>query len=240
MATFVLVHGAFGGAWNWEKVVPLLEAVGHRTDAIDLPGHGDNPAPVSEMTLANNARWIADRVEAAAEPVVLVGHSMGGMSITQAAELVPDRVAKLVYVAAFLPGDGMTLIQLAEMEPNVDGVQPNVIVDEAGGTLVLAEHARREVLFAQCSEADADLASSRMVAESLAPAVTPVQITDARAGGVPRVYIECTRDRAIGIEKQRVMHENRPCEQVFALDTDHSPFISTPRELADCLLAVAR
>ena len=239
MATFVLVHGAFGGAWNWEQVTPLLEAEGHRVDALDLPGHGDNPAPVSEMTLANNARWIADRVEAATEPVILVGHSMGGMGITQAAELVPDRIAKLVYLAAFLPGDGQTLVQLSEMEPQVDEVQANIVIDEANGTCVINPEARRAVLFAQCTEADAALAISRMVPESLAPVLAPVQITEARAGSIPRVYIECTLDRAIGIEKQRLMQELRPCEQIYTLETDHSPFVSTPRELAGHLLAVA-
>ena len=106
MATFVLVHGAWHGGWCWREIVPLLESAGHRVDALDLPGHGDNPAPVSEMTLDANARLVADRVEVVGEPVVLVGHSMGGVSITQAAELVPERIATLVYVTAFLPGDG--------------------------------------------------------------------------------------------------------------------------------------
>jgi pimeloyl-ACP methyl ester carboxylesterase len=239
VATFVLVHGAFGGAWNWDNIVPLLEAEGHTVDPVDLPGHGGNPAPVAEMTLANNSRWIADRVEAASEPVVLVGHSMGGMGITQAAELVPDRVATLVYVAAFLPGDGMTLVQLAEMEPNVDGVQPNIVLDQEHGTCTIAADAVRDVLFAECRDEVGTLAAARLVPESLAVMVTPVQLSAGRAGSVPRVYIECTLDRAIGIEKQRAMHAAIPCAQVFTLATDHAPFLSTPRELADCLLAVA-
>jgi pimeloyl-ACP methyl ester carboxylesterase len=239
MATFVLVHGAFAGGWCWEKLVPLLEAEGHTVDALDLPGHGNDPAPISEMTLENNARRVADRVGAASEPVVLVGHSMGGMSITQAAELVPDRIAKLVYLAAFLPGNGMTLPQLAAMEPDVDGVQANIVVDEEQGTCVIAAHALREVVFGECSDEAFTFAADHFEPEALGAVGAPVQITDARAGSVPRIYIECTRDRAIGIEKQRVMHALRPCEQVFTLDTDHSPFLSTPRELADCLLAIA-
>ena len=239
MATFVLVHGAFAGGWCWEQLVPLLEAEGHTVDALDLPGHGNDPAPISEMTLENNARWVADRVEAAAEPVVLVGHSMGGMSITQAAELVPDRIAKLVYVAAFLPADGMTLPQLAAMEPNVDGVQANIVLDEEHGTCTIAAHALREVVFGECSDEAFAFASARWEPEALGAVGAPVQLTDARAGSVPRIYIECTLDGAIGIEKQRVMQALRPCEQVFTLETDHSPFLSTPRELADCLLTIA-
>ena len=66
-----------------------------------------------------------------------------------------------------------------------------------------------------------------------------MRITDERAGAVARVYIECERDRAISIAKQRQMWADRPCAQVFTLDADHSPFLSRPRELAEHLLAVA-
>jgi pimeloyl-ACP methyl ester carboxylesterase len=238
MATFVLVHGAWGGGWVWGKVAPLLEAAGHRVDALDLPGHGDNPAPVSEMTLDANARRIADRVEAADEPVVLVGHSMGGMSVTQAAELVPERIATLVYVTAFLPGDGQSLIQLAEGDP-ATLVGPNLVIDEAAGTCRINEDAVREAAFGECSEEDARLAIAQLVPESLAAIAAPVRITEERAGAVPRVYIECLRDRAIGIAKQRQMWAARPCAQVFTLDTDHSPLLSRPEETAEHLLSVA-
>ena len=164
---------------------------------------------------------------------------MGGMSITQAAELVPERVAKLVYLAAFLPSDGETLVQLSEMEPQVDEVQANIVLDEDNGTCVIDPEARREVLFAQCTEADAALASSRMVPESLARRRgAGADHGSARGQHPPRVHRVHPRPR-IGIEKQRLMHELRPCEQIFTLETDHSPFVSRPRELAGHLLAVA-
>ncbi|HEX7525719.1 MAG TPA: alpha/beta fold hydrolase [Gaiellaceae bacterium] len=231
MATFVLVHGAWHGGWCWRKIVPLLESAGHRVDALDLPGHGDNPAPVSEMTLDANARLVADRVEAAGEPVVLVGHSMGGISITQAAELVPERIATLVYVTAFLPGDGQSLVQLADGDPSAL-VQPNLVVDEAAGSCVIDEQARQAVFFGECSEEDASWAVAQLVPESLAAVAAPVRITEECVGAVARVYIECERDRAISIAKQRQMWADRPCAQVFTLDADHSPFLSRPRELA--------
>ena len=96
MATYVLVHGAWHGAWAWDEVTPLLEAEGHTVDALDLPGHGDDRSPVSEMTLEGNVNRILERIDAAGEPVVLLGHSMGGMSVTQAAEHVPERISRLV------------------------------------------------------------------------------------------------------------------------------------------------
>lgn len=238
MAMFVLVHGAWGGGWVWGRVAPLLESAGHRVDALDLPGHGDSPAPVSEMTLDAYARRVADQVEAAGEPVVLVGHSMGGMSVTQAAELVPERIATLVYLTAFLPGDGQSLVQLAEGDP-ATLVGPNLVIDEAAGSCLMNDDAVWEACFGECSEEDARWAAAQLVPESLAVMTAPVRITEERGGAVPRVYIECLRDRAIGIAKQRQMWADRPCSQVITLDTDHSPLMSRPEELAEHLLGLA-
>ena len=236
MAAYVLVHGSWHGGWCWERLVPLLEAGGHRVDAIDLPGHGDDTTPISGMTLESYAERVAERVEAAGEPVILVGHSMGGMAITQAAERVPDRIAKLVYLSALLPGDGQSLVAL--WSP-VELVAQNQIVDESEGWGLIDEAVTREAFYAECSEADVQAATSRYVKESLAVVVTPVAITDARAGRVPRVYIECLRDKTITIANQRLMHEARPCERVLTIDTDHCPFYSRPEELATHLLALA-
>ncbi len=238
MARFVLVHGAWHGGWCWQKVVPLLEAEGHTVDAVDLPGHGDNPAPIGEMTLATYARCVADHVEAVGGPVVLVAHSMGGVSATQAAELACERLETLVYVAAFLPNDGQSLFQLADGDPGTL-VLPNLIVDEAAGTCTVAEQALRDAFYGECGAEDAAQAAARLVPESLEATGAPVQVTDARAGSIRRVYVECVRDRAISIARQREMVAARPCEQVLTLDTDHSPFLSRPQELAAQLLSIA-
>jgi pimeloyl-ACP methyl ester carboxylesterase len=238
MASFVLVHGAWGGSWAWDKVTPLLEEAGHDVDAVDLPGRGSNPAAPAEMTLDAYARHVADRVEAAGEPVVLVGHSMGGMSITQAAELVPDRIATLVYVTAFLPNDGQTLPQLAAGNPN-ELVQTNLVVDEVAGLSTVREGVQREALYGECSDEDVALLTSRRVPESLAAMVAPVHLTAARADSVPRVYVECTLDQAITIDQQRRMWAARPCQQVFTMESDHAPMICAPQELVGHLLAVA-
>jgi pimeloyl-ACP methyl ester carboxylesterase len=238
MASYVLVHGAWHGGWCWHKLTPLLEAAGHRVDALDLPGHGDDRTPVSGMTLEANAARICGRVEEAGEPVVLVGHSMGGTSITQAAELVPDRIALLVYLCAFLPRDGQSLPELAEGDP-ATLVLPNLVIDESGGTATVAEHALRDAFYGACSDEDVDFARTRLVPESLAAIAAPVAITAERCGAVPHAYVECLRDRAIGIDRQREMHAAVGCERVLALDTDHSPFFSAPRELADHLLLLA-
>ena len=238
MASFVLVHGAWNGSWAWERVTPLLEAAGHRVDAVDLPGRGSNPASPAEMTMDAYARHVADRVEAAGDQVVLVGTSMGGMVITGAAELVPDRIETLVYLTAFLPNDGQTLAQLAEGNPD-ELVRTNIVVDESTGLCTVREEVRRDAFYGECTEEDAARASSRRVPESLAAIGAAVHVTEERAGSVPRVYIECTRDRALTIAQQRRMWAARPCAQVLTLESDHSPFLCVPNELAGHLLAIA-
>jgi pimeloyl-ACP methyl ester carboxylesterase len=237
MAAFVLVHGSWHNARCWDRVVPLLEAEGHRVDAVDLPGHGAHAAPVSGMTLEANARHVADRVEAAGEPVVLVGHSMGGMSITQAAELVPERIAALVYVCAFLPADGQSLPQLAHDIPD-DLVQPNILADPDTGLCTVREEVRVPAFYGLCSPEDAAAAAAAQEPEALAVVGAPVSISEERNGSVRRVYVECLQDRAMPIAKQREMQAARPCDAVFRIDTDHSPFLSAPDELARALLAI--
>lgn len=238
MANYVLVHGAWHGAWCWENIVPRLEAAGHGVRAVDLPGHGDDHSPVSEMTLENNARTIADAVSAFGDEVVLVAHSMGGMSATQAAELVPDRLARLVYVTAFVPGDGHSLPDLAADDPGTL-VLPNLIPDEATGTCTVAADALAPAFYGKCGEEDTARAIARLVPESLAAVGAPVSITDERNGSVPRVYIECTGDQAISITRQREMHAARPCDPILTLEADHSPFYSAVDELAEMLLGLA-
>ena len=99
MARLVLVHGAYGGAWCWSRVVGPLEAAGHTVETLDLPGAGDDLTPVEGVTLEACAARVGDVLAHSNEPALLVGHSMGGVVITQAASNHPDRIASLAYVA---------------------------------------------------------------------------------------------------------------------------------------------
>src|SRR6201990_523636 len=109
MARIVLVHGAFGGAWSWEPVIPGLEEAGHTVQAIDLPGSGEDHTPVAGVTLDGYTERVWQAL-ASGPPAVLVGHSMGGVVVTQAAARTPEQVERLVYVAAFAPADGQSLL----------------------------------------------------------------------------------------------------------------------------------
>jgi pimeloyl-ACP methyl ester carboxylesterase len=113
MGTFVLIHGAFHGGWCWYKVVPLLEKQGHTVLALDLPGHGRDKTPVAAVTLQLYVDSVCKLLDAQREPVILVGHSMGGGIITQVAEERPERIKCLVYLAGALPRNGQSMFDLS-------------------------------------------------------------------------------------------------------------------------------
>jgi pimeloyl-ACP methyl ester carboxylesterase len=237
-STFVLVHGGWAGGWYWEKVVPLLEGAGHRVVAPDLPAHGDDGTPLSEVSLGSYVQRVLEAVDAAREPVVLVGHSSGGAVVAQASELRPDGVVRAVYLCAYLPADGQSVLDLGSTDR--DGlIVPNLVVADDGRTATVRGDVIREALFADCSEEDYCRAVARFVPEVLAPAATPVTLTFGGFGRVPRTYIECRHDRAISPDLQRWMYTRTPCEEVLTLDTGHSPMYAAPAALAACLGQVA-
>lgn len=233
MSTFVLVHGAWHG--GWEKVAPLLEEAGHEV-VVDLPGHGDNHVPVPEVTLAAYAERGCSVLDEQSEPVVLVGHSMGGLAISEAAERRPEKISLLVYLTAFLLPNGKTLLETAQTDEEAI-VLPNADVDEEKGIVTIREGQARDVFYGDCTE---EKAKTRLMPQPLAPFVTPVSVSEENFGQVRCIYVECLQDRAIGPATQKKMYTQTPCEQVVSMETSHSPMLSAPEELAGHLDALVR
>jgi pimeloyl-ACP methyl ester carboxylesterase len=189
--------------------------------------------------LQGYADWISGVLDAQSEPVVLVGHSSGGVVISQAAEQRPDKVKLLVYLAAFLLRDGETLFSVAENETG-SLILPNLVMSEDGASATIREDVIKEALFHDCSDEDAERAKSRFAPQALAPFVTPLALTEENFGRVPRVYIETLQDRAVSPSFQKEMYERLPCQKVVSMDTSHSPFFSAPEDLAGHLEFLAR
>ncbi|MZQ81166.1 alpha/beta fold hydrolase [Paenibacillus sp. 5J-6] len=230
MSTYLLIHGAWHGAWCWEKIVPLLESAGHRVITIDLPGHGKDQTPISKVSLAVYTDRVVAAIDELDEEVILVGHSMGGIVVSQAAEYRPNRIKSLVYLTAFLLQNGQNMLVIP---PN-----PNMLVSKDGRTINVAADKARQIFYNSCSDEDATGAVSRLQEQATSPFVTPLSLTQNNFGQVPRYYIEGLRDNAIPIDMQRQMQAASPCKEVFTLDTDHSPFYSTPDQLCNILLNI--
>lgn len=231
MSIYILIHGSWHGGWCWNKVVPLLQEKGHVVIAPDLPGHGNDKTPVPKMTLKAYSDRVCEILDGQSKQVILVGHSMGGVVVTQTAESRPDKIEKLVYLAGFLPRNGQSLLELAKTDTE-SLVLPNLIIDEANGLHWIREEAVKDVLYHDCSNEDLARAKSLMVKEPLAPVNTPVSTTQGNFGRVHRVYVECLRDRTISPSLQREMYTAVPCRKVISMETSHSPFFSAPEKLA--------
>lgn len=238
MSTFVLVHGAWHGSWCWEKVVPLLRRAGHRVEAPDLPGHGQDKTPIREITLAAYSKRVCELIDSQKEPVILVGHSMGGVVITQVTEERSEKIKTLVYLTAFLPQNGESLLQIARK--NVDSLlTPNLIANEEQGYFTFKEGAPiREIFYGDCSDEDVARAKLLLVPQAIAPMATPVRITAEHFDRVPRVYIKCLRDRTISPNIQEMMYTAARCQTIFTMETSHSPFFSSPQELVSYLTSL--
>jgi pimeloyl-ACP methyl ester carboxylesterase len=232
--TFVLIHGGWHGAWCWHKVMPLLQAHGLRVVAPDLPAMGDDSTDPATVTLAGWSSFVADLVEQQPGRVVLVGHSRAGAIISQVAEALPERIERLLYLAAYLLPNGRSVA--AEARNDADSLIPSNMIPAASGiTCTLRPEIVTEAFYGQCSAADRSFALARLSPEPLKPLAAGVKVSAARFGTVSRAYIETTQDRTISPAAQRRMRAALPCEPVFTLDSDHSPFLSRPAELARML-----
>jgi pimeloyl-ACP methyl ester carboxylesterase len=235
MTTYVLVHGAWHGGWCWHRIVAQLQRAGHRAIAPDLKSLGRDRTSPGEITLATWTDQIAALVQSLPEPVVLVGHSRAGIILSEVAERIPDRMRALVYVTAFLLENGRSLQDaVGEMPDSLVGGAMEMAEDHL--SVSVREDAVHDGFYGQCSDADVILAKSLLVPEPLAPLATPLRISAARFGSVPRIYIECSEDRAITHAGQRRMQAALPCRTRITLASDHSPFFSHAEELTAALL----
>jgi pimeloyl-ACP methyl ester carboxylesterase len=156
--TYVLTHGAWHGAWCWYKVVPLLESQGHKVIAFDLPSHGIDHTPLAQASLQSYTRRLCQILDEQPDQVVLVGHSMGGATISQAAEERSSAIKTLVYLTAFLPLNGQTVLGDMDEEAQQATVAHYFTLDETQGTMqVNLEHVK-ELFYHDCEEADIALA----------------------------------------------------------------------------------
>jgi pimeloyl-ACP methyl ester carboxylesterase len=239
MARFVLVHGAFGGAWCWEPLVEPLESLGHTVETFDLPGGGDDRTPVGEVTLESCAERVCDVLGRRRKPAVLVGYSMGGAVITQAAATCPDHVESMIFVCAFMPANGQSLLDLTRLpEGEGDMIQANLVIEGDPPVAVLSESATAEAVYNRCTEQQRAWAVARRRPQPVAPFATPVRIDESVLASIPRSYVFTRYDNSIPPALQRRMLREHPCANIVELDADHAPFLSAKNELVAALVAL--
>jgi pimeloyl-ACP methyl ester carboxylesterase len=234
MATFILIHGSWHGAWCWERLIPALRSRGHYAIALDLPGMGADTTPLANATLQSWTNFVVHHLREAGEPVMLVGHSRGGVVISEAAEMAPECIQGLVYLTAVLLPSGASVVQLMEQLPaqSLAAIQ----FAEDGTHSVLDRDRAAALLYNTTPPEWVRLALGKLGPDPMQPNPAPLHLTSGRYGSVPRSFIECLQDRTLSIDLQRRMVQAMPCKRVLTLDTDHSPFLSAPERLAESLI----
>jgi len=231
MTTFALVHGAWHGAWCWERLQEELEDLGHDTVAMDLP------CDDWEAGLSENAEVVVNALaDAGGDDVVLVGHSLGGITIPVVAARRPVR--RMVFLCALLPRPGQTM-------DDVLGSAEDVLSPEfASFTQIVHEDNSvswdpRSAVEAFYHDCDPDI--GRWAASKLRHQVWKTTQEASPLSSwpdVPSTYIVCSEDRTVNPDWSRRAAKEWIGADVIELPGGHSPFLSRPHELAEILVAL--
>lgn len=230
MTTFVLVHGAWHGAWSWQLLTPELERRGHRTIAVDLPC--DDP----RATFEDYADVVCSEVPSAVDDAVLVGHSLGGHVVARAA--AQRRFARVVYLCGLVPEPGRSMVdQSRDRDGMLDpaylaGLGP---ADADGRSAWVDEQVAREIIYADCTDDVVRWAFAQLRPQANAPYTVPCPPIDFRA--TPSTYVLATADRMVGTDWSRRAAE-RLAAEVIEIPGGHSPSLARPAELAGVLASV--
>ncbi|MBD0670738.1 alpha/beta fold hydrolase [Streptomyces sp. CBMA156] len=221
---FLLVHGAWHGAWCWDAVRAALDADGWRSHAVDLPSSAPaRPDGTGPAGLPEDAAVIRDHLRRIDGPVVVVAHSYGGAPVTEAIAGAAN-VVRAVYLAAFQLDAGESLFSfLGKPAPE----------DESGHTPPGKD--ARQLHFPDVPDAEADRAVARLTPQSVRSFTEPVRTAGWRT--VPSSYVICDHDRALEPSRQRVLAAR--ADTVHRLPSGHAPFLSMPGKLAALLAGIA-
>lgn len=236
--TFLLIHGAWEGAWSWKQTTTHLEKNGHNVISIDLPGHGEDKTPISEITLKLYADRVKSELDKIDRQVVLVAHSFGGFVISQVAEDKPEKIEKMVFVASAVPYDGKTAVEVFTEDEEGELLE-NLIFSEDNSSVSMSKETIMNIVFTGATEEQMEEVLPQLVNQASKPFFEPVITTEENFGSVPKAYIETTLDRVISLKAQRQVQKMVGINEVVTLEYGHVPLETAPEELASALEKVA-
>ena len=238
--TYVLVHGAWSSAAGFENVKIILEKAGQKVIVVPLPAHGDDQPPLNGLTMDVYRDKVIEAINSEPGKVILVGHSMAGMIISAVAEKIPNKISNLVYLAAYLPADGQSLLDLA-----------NTDKDSYLGTALLPSDDHLSIGIKQdvivpafCQDASEGVQQyvvAHFRAEPAIPLTNKVTLTAENFGAVPKYYIHTKQDHTVSPDLQKRMVAAAPnIKHEYYLDSSHTPFLSMPDQLGVILIKIGK
>ncbi|AYL94311.1 alpha/beta fold hydrolase [Mucilaginibacter celer] len=237
--TFVLVHGAWMAPYAWENVTKSLKKAGAKVIVVELPGHGSDTTAPQNLSLDVYKNKVAEAVNSAEGKVILVGHSLAGMIISVVAEANPDKIEKLIYVGAYLPANGQSLLAIASTDAK-SLLGPSLIPSADKLTLDVKHENIINIFCADSSPATQALVMKNYKPEPAIPFTNSAVLTADNFGKVKKAYIHTLQDHVISIDVQKQMVSANGLSETYSLDSSHTPFLSMPDKLTGLLLKIAQ
>ena len=234
--TYVLVHGAWADESAWGFIRNDL-AKNANVLVVNLPAHGaDNTYGVG-VGLSDYVKTVTNVINTQKGKVILVGHSMAGVVISQVAENIPTKIEKLIYVSAYLPKNGENVSGITNKFLNNKPIE--VFEFNKDYTLVsIKKDAIANVVCADCPDYMKDILVKYHRAEPTKGLNDNVQLT-AKFAGVPKYYISTKNDYAVPYAlQQQMIKDNGTVKKVFEMNTSHLPFVVNPQEFLKILLSI--
>ncbi|MBS1598338.1 MAG: alpha/beta fold hydrolase [Bacteroidetes bacterium] len=237
--TFVLVHGAWQAPYVWNTVRTELENAGQHVVLVELPAHGDDTTSPALVSIDVYRDKVIDAINKINGKVVLVGHSMGGVVVSEVAEAIPGKIEKLIFIGAFVPANGQSLLQLAGADQQ-SLLGPALVPSKDQLLLDVMKDSIINIFCQDGSSATQQLLLDNYRAEPAIPFTNPAVLTSGNFGSVNKYYIFTLLDHAIGINNQHAMAQAANIMQTYSVNTGHSPFLSKPDDVTKLLLQITQ
>lgn len=229
----VLVHGAWSDQSAWNMVKPYLKAAGYEVITFDLPAHGKDNTPYNKIELSSYVNKVVDII--GDRKVFLVGHSFAGIIIGEVAEKIPAQINKLIYLSAYIPQQGQTVLQLSGKDKQTL-LPANLIVNKENGTGTIKMTSIAALLAADGSVALKTGLGKGVMPEPLKPFNQPATITLSRFGQVKKAYIITDYDKAIGVDLQTAMAADAHINAIHHIKSSHLSMLVKPKNVAEFII----
>lgn len=236
MKHYILVHGAWGGAQEFEEVAKVLSADGSNVIALDLPGHGNSKESIIDVSMDAYVQRVTDVINDLDEKVTLVGHSLAGAVISQVAEGIPLKIDRLIYVCAFLPKNGDTPLGLMQSDKK-GKLLPKIVFSEDQSYATLKDEDIRDIFLHDVEDEEYinKLIPKFSIKQAIQPFIAPAKLSTPNFRNVSKYYIRTSLDKVVSLSLQDEMISNWHAEQTFTLDSGHFPLTSMPNDFCETI-----